>query len=144
MGQKTRHPKENAPLGFRALNDSSFKHKYKRFPAFGKKLMDLRRVGKIPSQIIMVVFDWKLAKAYPRIVIDDDAQLGALEFSYLSGIPVQIVYSDKDAFRVDPLVQVILEVAPSFLSIFARNLVDTGEATTIIKSLQNAQMVEKI
>ena len=124
-----------------------FRHlepKYKRYPAFGKFLMKLRQIGKIPSQVVMVVFDWKVARAYPRIVIDNKTQPEGLEFGYLTGIPVQIVYSDKDAFRVDPLAQIILEIAPSFLSTFGLNLVDTGEATSIIKPLQNSQIVEAL
>ncbi len=111
----------------------------KQFPAYGKKLLSLRLTGKVPSKVVMVVFNWKLGRAYPRIIITEDTDTETLEFGYLSGIPVQIVYCGQDADRVDVVVQAILRVSPSFLSIFALDLVDTGEATTIIKPLQDTE-----
>ncbi len=111
----------------------------KQYPAFGKKIMLQRKSGKVPARIVMVVFDWKVGRAYPRIIITEEANTEALEFCYLSGIPVQIVYCSQDAGRVDAVAQAILRVSPSFLSIFALDLVDTGEATTIIKPLQDTE-----
>lgn len=131
-----RPSKENAPARTRATNTASYR-KYKRFPPYGKKLMLLRRSGKVPAQVIMVVFDWKDGRAYPRIVIDGDTPIESLEFSYLSGIPIQIVYCSQDADRVDAVAQAILKVNPSFLSAFNLDLVDVGKATTIIKPLKN-------
>jgi len=129
--------KENAPARTRAPNTASYTRKYKRFPPYGKKLMLLRRSGKVPAQVIMVVFDWKDGRTYPRIVIDGDTPIESLEFSYLSGITVQIVYCSQDADRVDAVAQAILKVNPSFLSTFNLDLVDVGKATTIIKPLKN-------
>ena len=129
--------KENAPARTRATNTASYTKKYKRFPPYGKKLMLLRRSGKVPAKVTMVVFDWKDGRAYPRIIIDDDTLPESLEFSYLSGITVQIVYCSQDADRVDAVVQAILKVNPSFLSTFNLDLVDVGKATTIIKPLKN-------
>jgi hypothetical protein len=129
--------KENAPARTRATNTASYTKKYKPFPPYGKKLMLLRRSGKVPAQVIMVVFDWKYGRAYPRIVIDGDTPIESLEFSYLSGITVQIVYCSQDADRVDAVAQAILKVNPSFLSAFNLDLVDVGKATTIIKPLKN-------
>ncbi len=130
-------PNENAPAGTKALNTTSYKGKYKRFPPYGKKLMSMRLAGKVPTNVIMVVFDWKYGRAYPRIVIDGDTPIESLEFSYLSGIAAQIVYCSQDADRVDAVAQAILKVNPSFLSTFNLDLVDVGKATTIIKPLKN-------
>jgi len=132
-----RPSKEKALTGTRATNTASYTRKYKRFPPYGKKLMLLRRSGKVPAQVTMVVFDWKDGRAYPRIVIDGDTPIESLEFSYLSGITVQIVYCSQDADRVDAVAQAILKVNPSFLSTFNLDLVDVGKATTIIKPLKN-------
>ena len=139
-----RSPKESALTGARAIISTVGRNKYKRFPAFGNKLMLLRRSGKVPAQITMVVFDWKIARAYPSIIIEDNYPPKSLEFGYLSGIPVQIVYRSKDASRIDVLSQEILKTHPSFLSSFAMDLIDTGEATIIIKPLQNTQTVEDL
>ena len=117
----------------------------KQYPAFGKKIMLLRKSGKVPAQVTMVAFNWKLGRAYPRIIITEDTNTETLQFNYLSGIPVQIVYSCQNAGRVDAVAQAILKVNPSFLSTFALDLVDTGEATTIIKPLhQNIQSEEAL
>lgn len=106
---------------------------YKRFPAFGKMLFKLRQVGKIPAQIVMVVFDWSTAITYPRIVIPIDMHPELLRFDYLTGLPVQIVFHIKDAHRVDSVIQEIIKIEPSFLSTFALDLVDSGKAIKLIK-----------
>lgn len=117
-----------------------YKHKNKLYPPYGKKLMLQRQVGQIPSKIVMIVFNWYLARAYPRIVITEDMSPENMEFSFLSGIPAQVVYNNENAYRVDVVVQEILKVNPSFLSTFALGLVDTGKAITIIKPLEESRV----
>ena len=107
----------------------------KRFPPYGKQLLKLRNQGKIPNKLLMVVFDWKLARVYPRVVITEETVPKETEFKYLAGIPVQIVFSQKEAHRVDGFAQEILKVNPSFLCTFGLNLLDVG-ATQILKPLQ--------
>jgi hypothetical protein len=112
----------------------------KKFPPYGKKLMQLRNQGKIPNKLLMVIFSWKIARAYPRIVITEATLPKETEFKYLVGIPVQIVFSQKESHRVDEFSQEILKVNPSFLSTFGLDLLDVG-ATTILKPLQMQQEV---
>ena len=92
---------------------------YKRIPAYGKQLTTMRRAGKTPARMIYVCFDWGLARAYPRIVIADDAIPAELNFDYLAGLPVQVVYRDKDAHKIHAVVEEILKVNPCFLATFA-------------------------
>jgi len=127
-----RPPKENAPAGTRATNTTSYIRKYKRFPPYGKKLMLLRRSGNIPRRMVVVVFDWKLARAWPRIVIPDDMSYEGLNFDYLSGLPIEIAYRSKDAHKVNTVAQEISSINPCFLSILALDLLDTNEARTLI------------
>ncbi len=115
----------------------------KQYPAFGKKLMLFRQSGKVPSKVVMVVFNWELGRAYPRIIITENTNTETLEFGYLSGIPVQIVYCSQDAGRVDAVAQAILAVNPSYLSTFALDLAEIGKATTILKPLQNTTHIEE-
>jgi len=115
----------------------------KQYPPFGKRLTLMRQIGKVPSKVVMVVFNWKLGAAYPRIIITEDTNTETLEFGYLSGIPVQIVYCSQDANRVDAVAQAILKVNPSYLATFALDLVYTGKATTILKPLQNTTHIEE-
>ncbi len=115
--------------------------KNKRFPAYGKKLIELRRAGKVPSRRVMIVFDWKLARTYPRIVIANDIPLDGLEFSYLAGLPVQIVYRGKDAHRVNVVAEEIMKVKPSWLAALAMDLVATDvPAFTIIHDLLHVRI----
>ncbi|TSA52601.1 MAG: hypothetical protein D4R40_02095 [Nitrosomonadaceae bacterium] len=92
---------------------------YKRLPAYGKQLSAMRRVGRSPAKMIYVTFDWGLARAHPRIVIADDAIPAELNFNYLAGLPVQIVYRSKDAHKIHAVVEEILQVNPCFLATFA-------------------------
>jgi hypothetical protein len=114
----------------------------KRMPAYGKRIMEMRRSNKVPTNRVMVTFDWSLAKAYPRIVIADDTPADQLNFSYLAGLLVQIVYRRKDAHRVRGIVDAILEINPSSLVTFAIDLVDIGNAATLIKPYQTTQLAE--
>jgi hypothetical protein len=114
----------------------------KRMPAYGKRIMEMRQSGKVPTNRVMVTFDWSLAKAYPRIVIADDTPVDQLNFSFLAGLAVQVVYSRKDAHRVSGIVEAILEINPSSLVTFALDLVESGNAATLIKPYQNTQLAE--
>ena len=113
--------------------------KNKHFPPYGKKIMLQRQAGKVPSRVVMCVFSWFLARAYPHIVITEDMSPETIKFGYLSGIPVQIIFCSQDAGRVDAVVQEILKVNPSFLSTFNLDLVGTGKVKTNIKPFQNDQ-----
>ena len=104
----------------------------KHFPAYGRRLLQLRQQGRIPNKLLMVVFNWMIARAYPRIVIPNNTQLAELEFSYLAGLPVQIIHS-KDACRADAVAREILKVNPCFLATFDLGLVETGKARLLIK-----------
>ena len=106
---------------------------YKRLPAYGKQLTEMRRSGKVPARMIIVTFDWKLARAYPRIVIVDEAVPAELNFNYLAGLPVQIVYRSKDAHKIHAVVEEILKVNPCFLATFAIDRAgETGARMLII------------
>ena len=132
--------KQNAPAGTEAGRETNRDLNSPRLPAYGKQFMAMRKSGRVPSLRVMVTFDWDLANAYPRIVIADDTHEWNL--SFLAGLPVQVVYRRKDAHRVSALVDAILEVNPSCLSTFAIDLVDTGDAVTLIKPYQNIQLAE--
>ncbi len=111
----------------------------RRFPPYGKQLMELRLSGKSPARVVQIVFDWNLAKAYPRVIIPDDPPVSALDFRFLAGIACQIVCHGKDSHRVDAVVEAILAVNPLCLTTFNLGLVGTGDACTIIKPHEQLQ-----
>jgi hypothetical protein len=69
--------------------------------------------------MVYITFDWGIARAYPRIVLTNNAIPAKLSFSYLAGLPVQIVYRVRDAHKIHAVVEEILKVNPCFLTTFA-------------------------
>ena len=112
---------------------------FNRFPAYGKQLNAMRRAGKIPARLVIVTFDWKLARAYPRIVLADDTAPAEINFSFLAGLQVQVVYRLTDAHRVNAVVEAILKVNPSFLATFAVDRVGEEGARALIIPYQEIQ-----
>ena len=135
--------KQSAQAGTRASFETKLNSNYKRMPAYGKQFMAMRQAGKMPSRRVMVTFDWDLAQAYPRIVIADDTPVDQLNFNYLAGLPVQVVYRRKDAHRVNDVIDAVLKINPSCLATFAFDLVGTVDALTLIKAYQNVQLAEE-
>jgi hypothetical protein len=130
---------ENASVGALARYETKLNANYKRMPAYGKQLMELRLAGKMPRGIVMVTFGWGLAQAYTRIVIPDDIPADQLNFYYLAGLAVQIVYHKRDAHRVNEVAEAILRIGPSWLATLALDLIDTDNAISIIKAFELPQ-----
>lgn len=104
---------------------------YKRFPAYGKQLMDQRLAGQVPPNSVVVAFEWCIGRIFPRIVITDAVSFDDLELRYLAGLDVMLAYRDKDASRVLELAQAILKVNPRILNAFAMDI----PKNTILKNL---------
>lgn len=132
--------KTKARAATQARYNSTSNRNSKRFPAFGKELFELRCAGKVPTKIVHVVFNWSLARAYPRLVITDEVPLSQLDFRALAGLSVQISFHRMDADRIDALAQQILKSRPSWLATFAIDLAGSETpAHTIIKPLQQSE-----
>ena len=99
----------------------------KRFPAFGRQLDDLRKQGRIPAKRVIVAFDWKIGKLFPRIIIMPDAPVTKFQFRYLAGLHIQIAYHDRDAALLPALTDEILKIRPASLSTFNLSAVKRGE-----------------
>ncbi len=99
----------------------------RQYPAFGKKLDDLRRRGLIPAMRVIVTTDWKLGAAYPRIVITQERPVTSLRFEYLAGLHVQMVHYDHDNQILESLITEILSIQPESLSKFNMDAVKRGE-----------------
>lgn len=92
--------------------------RFKRFPAYGRRMMEQRIAGQVPREVV-VAFDWNIGSCLPRIVIADAVSFDELEFRYLAGLDVTLAYREPDAGRVTKLAQSILEVNPRILNAFA-------------------------
>jgi hypothetical protein len=129
---------KNASVGALAEYEAKLSANYtptaSKMPAYGRQIMQLRLAGKMPRGIVMVTFGFELAQAYTRIVIPDDLPTDQLNFYYLAGLPVQIVFHRKDAHRVNGVAEAILKINPSWLATLALDLIDTGNAISILKA----------
>ena len=135
MSDTTDPLKQNAPAVTRAFFETKLNSNYKRMPAYGKRLMKMRCDGMVPARPVIVSFEWNIGGAYPRIVITDEFPVAELNFGYLAGLAVQIVYRGKDAHRVHAVVEAIMKVKPSSLTTFAIDLAGTDNpAFTLIQS----------
>ena len=110
---------------------------YKRSPAYGKQLMQLRLAGNVPPNSVVVTFDWDIGAYFPRIVIAEPVPFDGLEFRFLAGLDVMIVYRNKDASRVMELAQEILKVNPRSLLAFAIEILKN----IILKNLAGEVMI---
>src|SRR5690242_11548733 len=95
--------KQNAPAATEAVFGTRLNRNYKRMPPYGKQLMAIREAGKVPIRIVVVCFDWNQARTYPRVIIPADATPENLDFRFLAGLPVQIIYRSTDAHRMEAL-----------------------------------------
>jgi hypothetical protein len=110
----------------------------KIYPPYGRQLDKIRKNGMIPDKRIIVTTRWELGEAYPRIVIPDDVSVEKYNFSYLSGLGVQIVHLNNETQLVSNLVHEILKVKPGVLTTFnyelAKNNLSDHPATRRIYS----------
>lgn len=88
-----------------------------KFPPYGKQLMEARKRGETPREVY-VVTDWKLARAFCRIVLPDDFPLDDAELRYLAGLDVTLVYRARDVGRVPVIAKAILRARPRLLNAF--------------------------
>ncbi len=109
----------------------------KRFPAYGKQLMEMHLAGQVPPNSVVVAFEWDIGRIFPRIVFAEPVPLGNLELRYLAGLDVMLAYRDKDAGRVMELAQAILKVNPRSLLAFALDI----PKNTILKNLAGEVML---
>lgn len=84
--------------------------------------MALRQSGQMPRNGVYVVFDWKLAAAFPRVVITDEVPFDNLELRYLAGLDVTLAYRENHVGKVLELAQEILRVNPRIFNAFAADI----------------------
>lgn len=110
---------------------------YKRFPAFGNKLMSMRREGQVPCNGVYIVFDWKLARAFLRVVIPEGIPPDRLELRFLAGLDVVLAYGNEHSAKVHDLAREVLKVNPRLLNAFAIDIPNS----TILKNIAGEVMI---
>jgi hypothetical protein len=110
--------------------------KFKRFPAFGKRIMEARIAGEVPNNSVVVAFDWNTGRLYPHVVVDSEIDADTLELRFLAGLDVIIAYRDQHANRVLDMARAILNVNPRILQAFAIDM-----PTTLILKHSNGEVM---
>ena len=111
-------------------------NKPKRYPAYGKRIMEARIAGEVPNNSVVVAFDWDIGKLFPRVVIDEGIPAESIELRFLAGLDVIIAYHDKHANRVLETAKAILNVNPRILQAFAIEI-----PTTLILKHSNGEVM---
>ena len=114
------------PLG-RTASENAHSNFIRKFPPFGRQLHELRRKGLIPAQRVIVTTDWSIGRLFPRIIVTPDTPVSNLQFNYLSGLHVQIVYFDRDEPILSDLIAEILSIQPATLAAFNMSAVKRKE-----------------
>lgn len=89
-----------------------------RLPAFGREILDLRRRGLVPAGRVVVALDtWDYGKNRARVVVAQDADPAALDFSFLAGLDVELVWLPLSTPRprCDALIGAVLAHRPERL-----------------------------
>jgi len=65
-----------------------------RLPPFGKDLMTLREQNMVPSNNLVIVSldSWDYGKRYARVVVPADLDPAILNFAFVAGLDVFLVY----------------------------------------------------
>lgn len=109
---------------------------YKRFPAFGRQIDEIRKRGLIPNRRVIVCFDWEIGTLFPRIVIMRETPPERIELRYLGGLHVQIVHYDLDAPYLPSLIDKLMLAKPASVATFNMDAVRRGApAFTMIHKL---------
>ena len=114
------------PLG-RTTSENAHSNCIRKYPPYGKELENLRRRNLVPTKRIIITTDWSIGKLYPRIIVTPDTPVSNLQFNYLSGLHVQIVYFDRDEPILSDLITEILSIQPATLATFNMSAVKRGE-----------------
>ena len=80
-----------------------------RLPAYGRRLLALRRAGRVPEsrQVVIAVADWSLANARREdvVVVPFGEPVGSLDFRFVAGLPVLMVVNEHDLRIADAVAQ---------------------------------------
>ena len=91
-----------------------------RLPAYGRELLDIRQRGMRPESIIIVAIDsWDYGKAFARVVLPQDLPADVVNFVFVAGLDVAVVWLPKvtEIARRDAVVRQILKFSPRSLRV---------------------------
>lgn len=95
----------------------------KRLPAFGREILELRRRGLRPrGGIILAIDSWNygIGTSRARAVITPDLDPAALDYSFVAGLDVELVWLPKltPKERLDATIRAVLRCAPQRLLVW--------------------------
>lgn len=111
----------------------------KQLPAYGRELLELRQRGLVPrpgfmfAHVIICLDSWRWAKQHTRVVVPEDADPSALDFTMVAGLNVLLVYQTTRTLiaRRDALITAMLKYLPAELVVFD---MDAPHESFVVKS----------
>ena len=83
-----------------------------RLPPFGRRLLALRRAGRIPDtrQVVIAVADWTLVnqKREDVVVVPFGEPVSGLDFRFVAGLPVVMVVNEHDVEIADQVAEMVI------------------------------------
>jgi hypothetical protein len=92
-----------------------------RLPPYGREILDLRERGLIPVGRMFVALDtWSHGKSYARVVVTPDLDPSELDFTFLAGLDVELVWLPEvtSVERRDAAIRAILRCLPERLMLW--------------------------
>lgn len=72
----------------------------RRLPAYGRALIDAQRNGRnVPCLVLSL--DWKLGRAFPRVVIPADVQIAELDLHLVARLECMVAHRDETTRALD-------------------------------------------
>lgn len=88
------------------------RHTGKRLPAHGRRLLALRRAGRVPDtrQVVIVVADWSLVNQGREdvVVVPHGEAVESFTFNFVAGLPVLLVTNEHDIAIADAIAERVI------------------------------------
>jgi len=100
-----------------------------RLPAYGAKLAAAQRQGLNVPWLLIVMGDWHLGVACPRVLVPDDMQVGEIDLGIVHGLPVLVAHRGQHAraIRVAALAVANGALCAPILDLESRKVTSTRE-----------------
>lgn len=72
----------------------------RRLPAYGRALIDAQRSGRNVPWLVLSL-DWKLGRAFPRVVVPADMQITELDLRLVAGLECMVAHSGEPTRAMD-------------------------------------------
>ena len=95
------------------IDHHSVPHMGKRLPPYGRRLLALRRAGRVPDtrQVVIAVADWSLVNQGREdvVIVPEGQPVGSFDFRFVAGLPVLMVVNEHDIEIADQVAARVID-----------------------------------